>query len=158
MSAVPAPAPPEADPAERQTEAALNSNVSRLLEPIEPDQPCGLDLDMAGDDAFLNCLAGAEGLLPPTFFIDGEPFDRSSLDIAGQTRALEALLERTRDLRLLTTLARFRVLGNDLEGFASAVETCAALLDRYWDEVHPQAEGGAHAMRAPPSAHSTLPP
>lgn len=119
-----------------------------LAEPLADDDPCGSDLDLDGDDDFLNYLAAAEGELPSSFFEDGQPFDRSRIDFEHQFSQIAQLSERTRDLRLVTLLARFLVLQNDLAGFARALEIATGLLERFWDEVHPRAEGGAHAMRA----------
>jgi type VI secretion system protein ImpA len=51
--------------------------------PLSEADPCGPDLDMEGDPAFMNFLAKAEGLLPASYF----SFERSSIDFDGELRA-----------------------------------------------------------------------
>ena len=48
----------------------------------------------AGDADYLNFFAQAEGILPASFFsaLDGTPFDRTTVDIAGQLEAIKPLL------------------------------------------------------------------
>jgi type VI secretion system protein ImpA len=123
-------------------------DFNSLTVPLSAEDPCGPDLDFAGDDGYLNFLAHAEGLLPSTFFVDGQPFDRSAIDIDQQVDAIEKLLARTRDLRLVALLARLLLLKDDLDGFGKALEAMAGLLETQWEAVHPRAEDGAFALRA----------
>jgi type VI secretion system protein ImpA len=120
-----------------------------ITQPLTADDPCGPDLDLAADDGYLNFLANAEGLLPSSFFSDGQPFDRSTIDIDNQVAAIGTLLARTRDLRLVTLLARFLLLNDDLPGFGRALEAIATLLETQWEAVHPRAEDGALACVLP---------
>lgn len=125
------------------------SDSAALAAPITEEDPCGPDLDLDGDINYMSFVATAEGMLPTSYFSaeDGRPFDRSTIDFKAQHEALRPLLKQTRDLRLLTLRARFQVLDRDLSGFASSLAAMAELLDRYWDEVHPRAEGGSFALR-----------
>ena len=43
-------------------------DVASLTQPIAADDPCGPDLDAIGDVQYLNFFAGAESLLPMSFF------------------------------------------------------------------------------------------
>ncbi len=106
--------------------------------------PCGPDLDLAGDAAYLNFFAQVEGVLPSSFFSidDGKPFDRSTIDVAGQLTSLASLLERSRDIRLFTVQARLLILNRELAGFSATVAAIAELLERYWEAVHPRAQDG----------------
>jgi type VI secretion system protein ImpA len=124
-------------------------SLETLTEPLSGDEPCGPDLDRAGDDEYTNFMAAAEGLLPATFFSaeDGRPFDRTSVDFAAQYEVIGRLAERTRDLRLLVLLAKFRILDRDLAGFTTALEAIAALLEREWEGAHPRGEDGDFALR-----------
>lgn len=86
-------------------------DFAALTRPVSADNPCGPDLDLAGDPDFANFVARAEGLFPASFFTrDDEgrlqPFDRTKIDFAAEFRVLDTLLETTRDLRLLTIYAR----------------------------------------------------
>jgi type VI secretion system protein ImpA len=122
--------------------AALTSAVSG-------DEPCGIDLDLAGDSEFMNFMARAEGLLPAAFFSgpDGKPFDRSAIDLNAEFENAKPLLAKTRDLRLLLLFAKFCVLTRDLEGFSIFVSAVAKLLDEHWDAVHPRDEGDEFGIR-----------
>ncbi|WP_171524417.1 type VI secretion system ImpA family N-terminal domain-containing protein, partial [Acinetobacter baumannii] len=86
---------------------ALDLDPARLVAPLSDDAPCGEDLDAAGDIDFLNRVSHVESLLPASFFTrDDEgrpqPFDRASIDFRREEAALLALLDRSRDLRVLT--------------------------------------------------------
>ncbi|HET9903868.1 MAG TPA: type VI secretion system ImpA family N-terminal domain-containing protein [Xanthobacteraceae bacterium] len=132
------------------------TDLAALTAPVSEDDPCGPDLDLEGDADYLNFLARAEGLLPSSFFSgpDGAPFDRASVDFATEFANAAPLLERTRDIRLLSMLARFHLLNRDIVGFRTFVEAIARLLDERWDAVHPRGEGGDYMFRM--SAIETL--
>jgi type VI secretion system protein ImpA len=121
--------------------ATIDPDVAELCIPLSDADPCGPDLDLAGDTDYLNFFAQAEGLLPSSFFSneDGRPFDRASIDLPGQVAALSPLWERSRDLRLLVMRARLLILNRDLGGFAVAIAAIAQWLDKFWDDVHPRA-------------------
>jgi len=97
----------------------------------------------------MNFVARAEGLFPTSFFSgpEGRPFDRSSIDFAAEIAAIKPLLARTRDIRLLTLLAKFYVLNRDLEGFEIAIHAIRELLRERWDDVHPRGDDGAFNAR-----------
>jgi type VI secretion system protein ImpA len=150
-------APPESVIAPEPAEAAasppaepLDPEVAALCTPIAADDPCGPDLDLAGDPAYLNFFAQVEGILPTSFFnaLDGMPFDRTAIDIGGQLGAIKPLLARTRDIRLLIMQARLQILNRDLAGFAVSLAATAYWLDGFWDQVHPRPEGGEVLARS----------
>jgi type VI secretion system protein ImpA len=124
-------------------------DLAALTDPVSADEPSGPDLDLEGDPDYLNFMARAEGLLPASFFSrsDGKPFDRTSIDFAAEFEAAKPLLERTRDIRLITLLTRFQILNRDLSGFVTGVEAIVKLLDESWEDVHPRAEGGDYMLR-----------
>jgi type VI secretion system protein ImpA len=123
--------------------------LESLTTPVSATEPCGPDLDLEGDPDFLNFMAKAEGLLPASYFSarDGKPFDRNTIDFAAEFEAAKPLFERTRDLRLLATLAKLHILNRDLSAFAACVAAVGALLDSQWENVHPRGEGDDYAMR-----------
>jgi type VI secretion system protein ImpA len=125
-------------------------SLDSLTAPLPGDEPCGPDLDLAYDEEYTNFMAYAEGLLPVTFYspVDGHPFDRATVDFASQYKVIAHLGERTRDLRLLVLLAKFRILDRDVVGFATAVEAIATLLERHWEAVHPRGDNGDFGFRA----------
>jgi type VI secretion system protein ImpA len=124
-----------------------------LTKPVSPEEPCGPDLDLGGDLDYMNFVAGAEGLLPRSYFgkdqagNEGRPFDRNSINFEAQFNAARPFLERTRDLRLLGILAKFHILNRDLVGFNTCIRAISALLSEHWDEVHPRSEDGDFGFR-----------
>jgi type VI secretion system protein ImpA len=129
-------------------------DVASLTRPVTADDPCGPDLDASGDIEYLNFFAGAESLLPMSYFevvnANGERgrFDPKAVDFAGQFAAARPLLARTRDLRLNMLLAKFSILNRDLEGFLNCLKATTTLLREQWEAVHPRAEDGDYALRA----------
>jgi type VI secretion system protein ImpA len=127
----------------------MAEDLAALTRPISEGEPCGPDLDLAGDVDYMNFVAKAESLIPTSFFSGPEetPFDRSKIDFAAELGALRPLLARTRDVRLLTILAKFSILNRDIGGFETAVFGIQELLKERWDEVHPRGEDGAFGAR-----------
>jgi type VI secretion system protein ImpA len=152
-----APPPAAAAPAAAAPAAVeLDPAVAALCAPLSEADPCGPDLDLKGDEEYLNFFMTAEGILPPSFFSTspmdpGKPFftaqDDQSINareaLPGQVEAIKPLLARTRDLRLLVMRARLLILSRDLGGFAQSLAAVAELLDRSWDAVHPSPPEGA---------------
>ena len=120
-----------------------------LLTPIAEGDPCGPDLDEEGDDAYLNYILGAGNRMPERYINPetGAPFDRGAVDLKAETAAIAGLLEKTRDLRLLTLDVRFQILAGQIEGMAEGVEAIASLLHTYWEQVHPRGADGDFTMR-----------
>ena len=139
--------------------AMVSPAVAELCIPLSEADPCGPDLDFAGDADYLNFFAQTEGMLPSAFFSsdDGKPFDRSSVDLPRQVDAISPLWERTRDLRLLVLRARLLILDRDLGGFAVTIAAIAQWLDAFWDDVHPRAAGDDFSARAAALAALDLP-
>jgi type VI secretion system protein ImpA len=124
-----------------------------LTKPVSAEEPCGPDLELDGDLDYMNFVAGAEGLLPRSYFgrdqagNEGRPFDRNSINFDAQFAAAKPFLEKTRDLRLLGILAKFSALNRDLTGFIACIRAVGALLTDRWEEVHPRAEDGDFSFR-----------
>jgi type VI secretion system protein ImpA len=139
--------------------ASIDPEVAKLCVPLAEDDPCGPDLDLDGDADYLNFFAQTEGLLPSSFFSndDGKPFDRSSVDLRGSVDAIGPLWERSRDLRLLVIRARLLILDRDLGGFATSIAAIAQWLDKFWDAVHPRADGDDFSARSAALAALDLP-
>src|SRR5580704_11889482 len=123
VAAAAAPAAIELDPA-----------IAALCGPLSEAEPCGPDLDLKGDESYLNFFMATEGILPSSFFSTspmdpGKPFfsaqDGQSISareaLPGQIEAIKPLLGRTRDLRLLVMRARLLILSRDLGGFADTL-------------------------------------
>lgn len=106
------------------------------LPPISEEEPCGPDLDLAGDADFLNYLADMEGRLPTAFFA----FDPKNFDFDTAMGAGIALLDRTQDVRLIVLLAKLAILRRDLDAFILWLRRLAWLLTECWDSVNPKGE------------------
>jgi type VI secretion system protein ImpA len=135
----PAAAPMEAAP-------APPAPVPGALPPVSPDDPCGPDLDLAGDAEFLNFLAATEGLLPAIYY----DFKHDSIDFPAAFQTIDTLLKRTLDVRLLVLGAKLSVLNRDIAGFSKRVGEIAWLIGAHWDDAHPRAEGGDFTLRELP--------
>jgi type VI secretion system protein ImpA len=120
-----------------------------LLEPISEAEPCGPDLDEAGDEKYLNYVLSVSGRIPDQYYDvrEGKPFDRTTIKIKDELAAIGALLKETRDLRLLCIEARFHSFMGDLPGFADCLEAMAGLVERFWPDVHPKAFDGDFTLR-----------
>ncbi|MGO4715584.1 ImpA family type VI secretion system protein [Bradyrhizobium sp. 2TAF24] len=129
-------------------------DLASLTQPLSADDPCGSDLDSSGDPQYLNFFAGAESLLPMSYFdvvnASGERgrFDPKAVDFAAQFAAAQPLLARTRDLRLLVLLAKFSILNREFDDFLNCLKAIEALLRTQWEAVHPRGEGDDYAFRA----------
>jgi type VI secretion system protein ImpA len=121
-------------------------DFATLLAPVTPDQPSGSLLEY--DPAFLTLLALAKGKPEQQMgssVIPAEPPDWPKVDAAAQ-----ALLARTKDLRLATVLAKARLHTAGVHGFFEGIALTRALLERHWETVHPQLDpddGDDPAMR-----------
>lgn len=104
--------------------------IDGWLQPL-PDEgaPCGPDLEYDNDFLALNQAAAGR---PETQFEAGVPPDWRDVRVR-----CEALMERTRDLRIAVIWVRACV---HLEGFAALPEGLRllhGLLDIFWDTLHP---------------------
>ncbi|HEX4767932.1 MAG TPA: type VI secretion system ImpA family N-terminal domain-containing protein [Lichenihabitans sp.] len=118
-------------------------DLDALRRPVSAESPCGPDLELAGDPVFMNLLARVEGLLPESFFA----FARSSIDFDAEITAIGNILERTRDLRLLTLTAKLCVLNRDAAAFIDCVDLIASLVTERWADVHPMVVDGDASLR-----------
>lgn len=131
-----------------------------LADAISDDAPCGPNLEATDDQAFIDYYFDAETRLPERYFTPGlktekgegsddRLFDQKSVDLKKERKNIIELLKRSRDLRLLSLLARFSVLAGKMTEFADAVEGIALLLETYPDDVHPEMGKTATNRRMP---------
>ena len=117
-----------------------------IIDPISEAAPCGPDLEQAGDAEFLAYYFSAEAGLPERYLLP-RVFDPASVDIRRETAAITGLVKRSRDLRLLTLLARFEILAGRTKGFAEALEAVVALLEAQPEAAHPALPKGSAQRR-----------
>ncbi len=115
-------------------------SLTRFLEPISPDDPCGPDLFEAMDDPFESFLLDAEDRLPQQFFTPDGRFrvDPGSIKIKAEIATASGLLERSRDLRVFSWLAQFCAAARDLGALVECLEVMAGLLETFGKQVNPR--------------------
>jgi type VI secretion system protein ImpA len=140
----PEPAPPASTEASPEPASASRPAPNVFALPLVSDHdPCGPDLDLAADAAFMNFIATAEGQLPSSYY----SFNRASIDFPAALEAAERLLKRTLDMRLLALMAKLSILNRDLAGFAERVGNIAWLVVEHWEDANPRAEGDDYSAR-----------
>jgi type VI secretion system protein ImpA len=126
--------------------------IDWLKTTVSDDLPSGPDLAAEDDEAFSAFYYEAEGDLPERYFVPGlrgpsddfspgTVFDPRSVPHAKSRETVLALLKRSRDLRLLSLMARQQILAGRLDGFVEAVSGIADLLESQQGSVHPQDVG-----------------
>jgi len=113
-------------------------SLEALLAETPQDPPCGPDLEY--DPEFLALDQAARGK-PDTGAVAAPPKDPEWPDV--RERA-EALLPRTKDLRVAILYTRALVRIEGFEGLAAGLGLIAELLSRYWDHVHPVLDPNDH--------------
>ncbi|MFQ1701974.1 ImpA family type VI secretion system protein [Loktanella agnita] len=124
-------------------------SVDWLAEPISEDAPCGPDLEASDDAAFVDYYFEAESRMPERYFVPsikapddeftpGTLFDPKSIPHAAEKKTITELLKRSRDLRLLSLLARMMALAGRLPDFADAVTGIAIVMETFPADVHPK--------------------
>ncbi len=118
--------------------------------PVSDDEPCGVDLDAAGDVAYYNYLIAAEDRLPQSYLDIASgaiAYDRAKHNLGDEERQIGVLLERSRDLKLLVLLAQFYSVNHKLQEFLDCISAIEQLLILQWDAVHPAAMDGDFSLR-----------
>ena len=106
------------------------------VEPISADSPCGESLEYSAE--FLKLQELATGLPERQYgqvVIPAEGPDWSAVFDTG-----DKLLRLSKDMRIVSILARSAIWVNGLAGFAQMMDVADQLADRYWDTLHPTLE------------------
>jgi type VI secretion system protein ImpA len=109
-------------------------DVDALLADISPQSPCGEDISY--DAAFLELERMAQGKAETQvgdYIQEGQEPDWKQI----QRQSL-ALLERSRDLRLILYLTVSSLRLDGLASFRDGLALMRGMVDRHWDHVHPQ--------------------
>jgi type VI secretion system protein ImpA len=124
----------------------MDFDLESLLAPVSQDAPAGPDLSYDAD--FLALEQAAKGKPEQQFGDTVIPAQEP--DWQDVRRRSEALLARSKDLRVAVLLARALVQVHNAEGMAAGLTFIKELLSRYWDTLHPEldhADGGDPTMR-----------
>lgn len=109
-------------------------DIQSLTQPISADAPSGEDLEY--DQAFVE-LEDAVRTEPEQQFGD-TLIAATEPEWDSVRKRAAALLTRTKDLRVALYLTQALTHGSGLEGLAQGLTLIRALLENYWDTVHPQ--------------------
>jgi type VI secretion system protein ImpA len=108
--------------------------VEKFLAEVEAESPCGPNLEYDADFQAMELAArGRRAQELGERRIDAVP------PAWPEVRKLATkLLARSKDIRLALYLARAELADDGVAGFGRGVDLMRAMLDRYWDAVHPQ--------------------
>lgn len=128
----------------------MGLTLETFLAPVSDDEPCGVDLDAAGDLTYYNYLIAAEDRLPQNYLdlaSGAIVYDRGKHNLADEERQIGGLLERSRDLKLFVVLAQFYSVNHKLQEFIDCISAIEQLLITQWNAVHPTAMDGDFSLR-----------
>ena len=109
------------------------NGIENLLAAFADGSPCGPDLEY--DPQYIALESAAR--VKPEQQIGETIIPAEQPDWADVRKQAEALLQRSKDLRVAVLLARALVRRNNLPGLCDGLTLLHGLLDRYWDFVHP---------------------
>ncbi|WP_454767056.1 type VI secretion system protein TssA [Cupriavidus campinensis] len=118
----------------------MNTNASsaasryiHLLDPVSADAACGIDLEY--DPAFILLHTAAAPAMQVQYgdFVEAQP----SVNWADAERGCEALLARTKDIRVAVILLRAAIRLRGAIGLRDGLGFLQALLERYGRGLHP---------------------
>jgi type VI secretion system protein ImpA len=128
----------------------LKKQVAAWLTPLTGDEgPCGPDLEY--DNAFLELNKAAEGK-PETQFEKGSPPEWRS--VLGK---IEALFDRTRDLRVAVLWMRAVLATQGIKAVPAGLSLVCGLLEAHWDGLHPRPDPSDMDVFARANALAGLP-
>jgi type VI secretion system protein ImpA len=116
------------------TQFIVHQDWTEWLAPLADEAPCGPDLEY--DAQFRELEEAASGRPDAEYgetLVAAVPPDWEVADALST-----ALMARTRDLRVVMYLARSRWAREGVTGLLDGIVLTAALLESYWDHVHPQ--------------------
>lgn len=111
-----------------------------LLQKISTEQPCGMDCSFSNEfSSIKNARIQDDPLLDQGDW-EAEPKQADWNFV--ETKTIELLSERTKDLRLYTWLIESWSHLYGFEGIARGLELCQRSLMQYWLHLHPEIEDG----------------
>lgn len=108
--------------------------VEALQAPVSEASPCGDDLEY--DPAFTALESSAQGKAEQQFGDTVIPAVEP--EWAAVAEQAQALLRRSKDVRPAVLLLRAATRQQGVAGFCMGLELLTALLDRFWDGIHPK--------------------
>ncbi|CCE23616.1 type VI secretion system protein TssA [Methylotuvimicrobium alcaliphilum] len=114
--------------------SALSIDIEKYLQDIDPDNVCGDDLEY--DPAFIaleQAIIGKPEQEIGDTIQEAEPPDWKEIK-----KSAEALLDRTRDLRVLVYYLRSLIALEGLTGLSEGLKLIDTLIAKHWDAVYPR--------------------
>ncbi|MBI2733930.1 MAG: type VI secretion system protein TssA [Aquabacterium sp.] len=119
--------------------------LDALLAPISDGSPCGEDMSFSLE---FDQIADMRRQDDPTLDQGEWVTSLKVADWPGVAQSCRTLLStRTKDLRLAMWLTEALALTHSYAGLEQGLQLCTQLCERYWDALHPQADGGDHEER-----------
>ncbi|MEW7850714.1 type VI secretion system protein TssA [Massilia aurea] len=113
-------------------------DIESLLKPIAPDNPCGADLAFAPEvDEIARARLADDPSLEQGAWVTA--LKEADWKFVGK-RCASLIETRSKDLQLAVWLAEANARTGGMRGLAEGLGLVAALCERYWDGVHPQAD------------------
>lgn len=110
------------------------AELDKFLAPISEDEPCGPDLEYDAD--FGEMERAAQDKPEQQFgdtIVPAEPPDWKDVK-----KKAEALLDRTKDMRVAVVWARASLHQSGLTGFENALAVLRGYVEDFWETVHPE--------------------
>ncbi|MEM8662658.1 MAG: type VI secretion system ImpA family N-terminal domain-containing protein [Pseudomonadota bacterium] len=121
----------------------MNIDFSNFMQPSGEDG----EPDLADDPEFAQFDADVEGFLPTKADEYYYSFRQTNTDIDTYVDRCIALLERSRDLRLIVVLAKLAALAGELSQVAGCIALARHHLQEQWEGVQPGEYNGSHNLR-----------
>jgi type VI secretion system protein ImpA len=120
-------------------------DIEALLEPISAESPCGEDLSFSSEfDAIQEARRSDDASLDQGEWVT----DLKTSDWFSVSRQCGTLLRtRSKDLRLAVWLAEASARMDGFAGLSGGYRLVAGLCERYWDRIHPEADGEDQELR-----------
>lgn len=108
--------------------------IEPFLAPVPGDDPCGPDLEY--DPEFMELAELAKG--KPERQVGSEVIPAEPPNWREVRKRAEALLAKSKDLRLAVLLCQSWMEGEGVEGLRDGVKLTGELLKNYWEGIHPR--------------------
>jgi type VI secretion system protein ImpA len=123
------------------------ADFGKLLEPISPDQPAGVDLYYEKDFETIKEARRQEDAAPQGLW----EREIKTADYKLVARLIEsALTTKTKDLRLAAWLAEAWIYQEGSSGLVAGMQLLQSFLEKFWDSLYPLIDGDDMELRAGP--------
>lgn len=123
----------------------MRLNIPPLLQPVSPEQPCGVDLTYSADmDQIAHARQQDDPALDQGVWVTALKQADWPLVVS---RCAELIETRSKDLRLAVWLAEALTLTQGARGLGDGFAVLAGLCEHFWDGLFPLGEEGDYDQR-----------